>query len=1188
MYLKGLEIQGFKSFADRTKLQFDKGITAVVGPNGSGKSNISDAIRWVLGEQSTKALRGSRMEDVIFNGTVDRKAHGYAEVRLFVDNSEGRLPVEADEVVVTRKYYRSGDSEYKINDKTVRLRDIHELFMDTGLGRDGYSIIGQGRISDIISAKSGQRREIFEEAAGISRYRYRKEEAQRQLEMAEENLLRLKDIMTEIQSNLEPLRQQSEKASAFLKLSGRKKELDISLWLENLEQTRRQLKGYDDRLLILQGQYDEAEERYRRSEEELEALYSRMQQAAVKIDELQREIRTGDQQAADWESRRAVRENDILHNRQLAEDYENQLARFAGEGNALQAELEACQAQIVEREGQIQILIEQKSALLEQIQALSLQEEETGGQQSAIQQLLAEADSRYQDARIAQVTAGGQLEQIDSRLEQLSQSEQAKEQQRSAVQKELTDCRELLEAVADNLESLANMRKGVSLKQSARKEQLDALEQQRRQLNREREGFLQRASLLQEMENNMEGFAGSVRAVVRQGERGALRGILGPVSKLVQVEGRYALAIETAIGGALQNIVTQDETAAKEAIGYLKRTNGGRATFLPLTSVKGSVLSEQGLAGQPGFVGLGVELVRFEPQYAGVFRSLLGRIVVAEDLDSAVEMAKRYGYRFRIVTLDGQVVNAGGSLTGGSAARQTGLLSRQTEIRQLRDQAAQREGQLRQSEERYQSLNQQLAALDSQLLAIDSESKTASEDQIRYQGEEKRLRLSLEDLERSAGEAQQQRELLVKEREAAAQQLKSCQGGLELLAAQREQLTADRAALTEELAGLARQREELNQQSGQLEIRQAALAKEQEAARDLSQRLSQQQAGQTEQIQQLRERIAAAQEDNIRIQEEIREISERVQGQRQALEEHRQEIQRLSLSRQETEQETVRLRSAQKEITAQREELSREQVRLEEKQRGIQAEYDGVISQLWDEYELTRSQAEELRQPLEDPAAARKELTEIRGKIKALGSVNLAAIEQFEELNQRYTFMSGQINDVEQSRDGILKLIRDLTSQMKNLFTEKFQEIGGRFTKIFTKLFEGGTARLELTDPGNVLESGIEIIVQPPGKIINHLAALSGGEQAFVAIAIYFAIMEVSPPPFCVLDEIEAALDDVNVSKYASFLHTLNDNTQFIAITHRRGTMEQADVLYGVTMQEEGVSKLLQLKVSEVASKLGL
>ena len=663
---------------------------------------------------------------------------------------------------------------------------------------------------------------------------------------------------------------------------------------------------------------------------------------------------------------------------------------------------------------------------------------------------------------------------------------------------------------------------------------------------------------------------------------------MGPVSKLVQVEGRYALAIETAIGGALQNIVTQDETAAKEAIGYLKRTNGGRATFLPLTSVKGSVLSEQGLAGQPGFVGLGVELVRFEPQYAGVFRSLLGRIVVAEDLDSAVEMAKRYGYRFRIVTLDGQVVNAGGSLTGGSAARQTGLLSRQTEIRQLRDQAAQREGQLRQSEERYQSLNQQLAALDSQLLAIDSESKTASEDQIRYQGEEKRLRLSLEDLERSAGEAQQQRELLVKEREAAAQQLKSCQGGLELLAAQREQLTADRAALTEELAGLARQREELNQQSGQLEIRQAALAKEQEAARDLSQRLSQQQAGQTEQIQQLRERIAAAQEDNIRIQEEIREISERVQGQRQALEEHRQEIQRLSLSRQETEQETVRLRSAQKEITAQREELSREQVRLEEKQRGIQAEYDGVISQLWDEYELTRSQAEELRQPLEDPAAARKELAEIRGKIKALGSVNLAAIEQFEELNQRYTFMSGQINDVEQSRDGILKLIRDLTSQMKNLFTEKFQEIGGRFTKIFTKLFEGGTARLELTDPGNVLESGIEIIVQPPGKIINHLAALSGGEQAFVAIAIYFAIMEVSPPPFCVLDEIEAALDDVNVSKYASFLHTLNDNTQFIAITHRRGTMEQADVLYGVTMQEEGVSKLLQLKVSEVASKLGL
>ena len=688
MILKSLELQGFKSFPDKTVLTFGQGMTAVVGPNGSGKSNISDAIRWVLGEQSTKSLRGSKMEDVIFNGTAARRAVGFAEVSLVIDNTARRLDYDNDEVKVTRRYYRSGESEYLLGGATVRLKDVQMLFMDTGLGRDGYSIIGQGRIGDIVASKSEERREIFEEAAGIAKYRYRKNEAERRLSGTEDNLLRLRDILQELEERVGPLAQQAEKAKKFLEYAGEKKELEIGLWLHTLEVSREALRELTSKLELARTQYDGAGEAIDEQEAEIERIAQEAQRIAVQIEEVRRGAQALEEEAARCDGDAAVLRNDIFHNtdniarlqeeieqsRAGGRDFDREIARLLGEAEEKRAAAAQAEAE--------------RLALTEQMEGLSRSSDEVSGRMEALSRQAADIALRIADIRVKGVTGESSLQEISLRLSQLADGIALRNAHKEAAEKEADECAEALRACGEKVESLQNAAKGCELRYQSRASRLDAAKQEADRLGLDAEEKRRRARLLADLERNMEGFTGSVKTVMRQAERGALRGIRGPVTRLIETAADTALAVETALGAATQNIVVETEDNAKQAIRYLKENNGGRATFLPLSSVKGNLLTEPGLDAEPGFVGMAAALVKYDSEYEGVVRSLLGRTAVAEDMDYAVAIARKYRYRFRVVTLDGQVVNAGGSMTGGSSVKSAGLLSRRAEIERIEAQAA--------------------------------------------------------------------------------------------------------------------------------------------------------------------------------------------------------------------------------------------------------------------------------------------------------------------------------------------------------------------------------------------------------------------------------------------------------------------------------------------------------------------
>ncbi|MDD2956043.1 MAG: chromosome segregation protein SMC [Oscillospiraceae bacterium] len=1188
MYLKSLELHGFKSFPDRTKLDFGGGLTAVVGPNGSGKSNISDAVRWVLGEQSTKTLRGNRMEDVIFGGTQLRHAMGYAQVQLIIDNSQREMPLDADQVVISRKLYRSGESEYRINGNNVRLKDIYELFMDTGLGRDGYSIIGQGRISEIVGAKSTQRREIFEEAAGISKYRYRKTEAERRLEQAGENLLRLKDIMGELEERIGPLKAQSQKAKEYVVLAGEKKELEVSLWLYDLERIREQLRGEEDKLALARSNGESVGQELEEIEKGLEALFAEIQQASAGMDALRRAISVREEEIAGAENAAAVENNNIFHN-------EKSIERLQGEIEEQKNAGEDTGALIEEKNAEIARLAQQRAKLEEEMQQAALGDGEQQRQLEGLQletervrRESAELAMAQSELKVASITARNAQEDIRGRMELMESSREERSRQLEQAKKEKEDCAGLLQGIGERLQALENTVRGLELKQASR-------EQKREELSREisaGEGKIrekeQRASLLLDMEKSMEGFAQSVRFVLSQGRSGAVKGIHGAVSKLIEVESRYTTAVEVALGGALQNIVVDNEDVARRCINLLKEAKSGRATFLPLSSVRGSRLTVQGLDAYSGFVGLAADLVKCDSRYSAVVDSLLGRIAVVEDLDEGIRMAKAYGYKFRIVTLDGQQFNTGGSMTGGFIGKASGLLSRQNEVDRLRREAGEMEKALAPQREKLRQMGTELSAMEAQLSGARGEIQTCHEDQIRYEAEQRRLELMTADLSRGQEDARRERENL--EQKLTEQETLAREAG--------EKLEAAAAALTEKEMGLEalRQkaealraaREETAGRRSELQMQAMTLQKDEELLRQAVAEQQNRQADSRERMEALEGEIQTLQEQNRAIAREIEAIGQKKEALRKEADSCRARIEELSGQQREAEKQSTGLRAREKEVIVRKEQITADIDRLAEKQAALQKNYDDVVAKLWDEYELTRSEAEAVAKPLEDPARAGRRLGEVRGRIRALGTVNLEAIEEYEQVSQRYEFMSAQIGDVEKSRDQLTRLIRELTVEMRQRFSENFIKINENFSHIFVELFGGGKAELRLTDAEDVLEAGIEIYVQPPGKIIKHLAALSGGEQAFVAIAIYFAILKVRPSPFCLLDEIEAALDDVNVAKFAAYLQKLNDKTQFIAITHRRGTMEEADVLYGVTMQEEGVSKLLELEVSELESKLGL
>jgi len=1185
--LKALELHGFKSFPDKTVLHFSDGITAVVGPNGSGKSNISDAIRWVLGEQSSKSLRGSKMEDVIFNGTAQRRPMGYAEVTLTVDNTARVLEFDADEVQVTRRCYRSGGSEYRLNGATVRLEDVRLLFMNTGLGRDGYSIIGQGRIDEIVTSRSQNRREILDEAAGIAKYRYKKDKAENSLRKTQDNLDRLRDILQELEDRVGPLEHQAAKAKKFLEYAGEKKELEIGLWLRTMNESRNILRALDAKLENARLQYDGTGESIDAFSEEIERIAAEAQALEVRMDEARRAAAALEEQAAGYDSQVAVLHNDIFHNNENMARIRGEIAS-SEEGNAhLEEDVAARLADIEERKRTIEEAERQQLSLTEEMETLARSSDEATGHIDEKSRQAASIALELSESRVKAVTNDSSLREITLRLSQLTASTTLRAQQADAAAAELAESEEALKVCSEKAESLQNTLSGYEYRYQNRSQKLAAAKEALDKQSLDVEEKQRRVRMLEEMERNLEGFQNSVKAVMKQSERGALRGILGPVSRLVRSKAAYALAIETALGAAAQNLVCEREEDAKQGIAYLKETKGGRATFIPLTSVEGRVMSKVP-SDAPGFVGIASDLVEYDKKYENVARSLLGHIVVAEDLDYAVSMARRHGYKFRVVTLDGQVVNAGGSMTGGSNVKGAGLLSRRAEIERLRQAATDEMQKLTAAREQFRAMQEDVSAVEAQLAGARGELTTAQEDKIRLEGEVRRLREQAQQNRQAAEEAAREITTLGERAEACRQAIKAAE---EETAA----LTARQQAVEEELSALSGGRQQLTEQREALSARIAeqklsAFSAEKEieslqAAIDELRARQQDSAGHTRLLE---EQIAELERANEEIEQRIVSLEEQAAGLREQAAASGDVIATLVQQRAEGEARQTRLRQQSREKSDERERMGQEVARLEEKTVSIKKDVDDLSRRLYEEYELTRMEAEAVAKPIDDVPAANRRVTELKNKIRALGSVNVDAIEEFKEVNERYQFMKTQITDVENTKDELLRQIGELTAQMREVFLERFKQINYQYGIVFAELFGGGKGELRLSDPEDILGSGIDMFIQPPGKVILNLEALSGGEKALAATALLFAILKVTPSPFCVLDEVEAALDDVNVDRYANYLRRMCDRSQFISITHRRGTMEEADTLYGVTMQERGVSKLLELRASEVEQKLGL
>ncbi len=1188
MYLKTIEMQGFKSFPDKTVLDFGKGITAVVGPNGSGKSNISDAMRWVLGEQSTKNLRGSKMEDVIFGGTDTRRAVGFAEVTLKLDNSDLALNNPEKIVTVTRRYFRSGESEYKINGEQARLKDIHELFMDTGLGRDGYSMISQGKVETLISGKSDDRRDMLEEAAGISHYRYRRADAMRRLNQAEENLLRLRDILTELESRVGPLKTQSEKAQKFLEYAGEKKNLEIGLWLYTIEKTKNDLREYEKKITITEAQYNEVCTVLDEVTRKIDTAITDSQKITVAIDEIRRASSQLEEQAAMLESQVAVQENTIQHNN----DTINRIEREKTEENDTDTEI----AQQIEEAQKViddlTAVIEEKKGILTsfsgELESLSDENSKSAQRSVELSESVSKLSLEIADNRVVVSTAASSIEEIENRIKVIDEAIETQQPVIDALEAERNKVKEELAKVTEKGQELNNSLSGIELLAQKRLEKLEKLKEQETELRNKKHDKESRLNMLTDLEKNMEGYQGSVKAVMREVRRGTLRGIHAPVSQVISVNDKYSLAIETALGAGIQNIITDTENDTKKAIGFLKESHAGRATFLPITAIKGRVLEEKGLDDCYGYINLASKLVDFDSKYSEIIDSLLGRTVVAENLDAAIGIAKKYSYKFKIVTLDGQVVNAGGSMTGGAKLQNAGILSRGNELERLKSECDDVAEKLTILLKDLQSQQESCSSVTAELEGCKAEITALAEDKIRIEGLLALKNGNLQNLITAREQANEEK-LQLKERiDSINSGSESARKKLTLLQTELEGVEAELSALTGDRESLREKREKLTADAAQINLDIATAEKEIEGKQEEIQRLESRSTSHKDKLSQLNSEIEEIEQRNEEIRQRIEILNTEASGLRAQSALSKEKIASEISKREQFEQETAKFRIIEREKTEEREKLGGEKARLIERRDTMQKEFDDISNKLYDEYELTRREAEELNIVIEDVPEAKRQLNELKSKIRGLGNVNVSAIEEYKEVSERYSFMHGQVSDVEKSKAELIKLINDLTGKMGVQFKEQFDKINFSFGQTFSELFGGGKASLVLTDENDVLECDIDIKVQPPGKNVQNISLLSGGEKGLSAIALLFSILKINPCPFCIFDEVEAALDDVNVARYASYVRRMTDNTQFILITHRRGTMEEADMLYGVTMQEKGVSKLLELKTAEMASKFDL
>ncbi|MBQ4054313.1 MAG: chromosome segregation protein SMC [Clostridia bacterium] len=1195
MRLKTLEMQGFKSFPEKTVLSFDHGVTAVVGPNGSGKSNISDAMRWVLGEISSKSIRGTKMEDVIFGGTDNRRPMAFCEVSLTIDNTdpENRMAIEYDEVTVTRRYYRNGDSEYFINRKPVRLRDITELFMNTGIGRSGYSIVSQGKAAEIISQKSDERRIIFEEAAGIAKYRHKKNDAEKKLNEVEDNLVRIGDILGELEGRVGPLEKESEKARKYLDLYEKKKNSEVALSIFDISDIKNKKEKLDFDFNISARELEAADAEITSLENKAERLYEQVQKDKLRYEELNRLTREANEERFGYESAGKVFENEIQHIKEI---------RFANE-----EKLKSLDEELTAAKSKAELLATDCEAKKDLLVSTVAENEETAAKIAETDALIDGVSQEIDSLLDSIADANDELVNAKIELSTLEVSDKSGDEKRSSLIEESNELTENHNRLLDRIakadetisaynESVASLNKTLEAMKAEEGGIAKAIADLSEALNTatvELHSKEHRVETLERMEAQLDGYSQSVRRVMNAVSEKRLGGIHGPVSKIITTDPGYSAAIESALGASMQNIVVENESDAKKAIHFLRDNRAGRATFYPVSTVKPSYLNlkEFDFTEYKGYIAQAHELAETTDKFRGVVDYLLCRTVVFDNLDNATAMARACGFKIRCVTLDGQLINTGGSFTGGSAVRESGMLTRQNDISKLnREIEAHKEELVRITRERAERekelKNKQNELSDisarASLFASLISAENAQKGILATQAEADRERLDTlaaaitgidEDITRA-----KQTYIAVKERIEVL--------NAELLETNKKQ--DERVAYRRELSI---SQDELRRLANTLLIRIAEQRKDVEVAEAAL-------ALENERIAALESSVAASnlaiENANQRLDEftakiesgegAAKHIAERIAA-------YEKEIEEISARNLENEKLDSDLREEQKSLTHRRETLFRQYTKLESDIASISTEQQKLTDHLWEEYELTYSTALELNLPAvtaENRKSVYATVSELRTKIRQMGSVNVNAIEEYNDVKTRYDFMKVQYDDLTGSRTELGGVIFKLEKEMRERFKGVFEAINANFKVVFTELFGGGSANISLTDPDNVLTSGIEIEVAPPGKIIKNLSLLSGGEQSFVAIALFFAILKVNPTPFCVLDEIEAALDEVNVARFAEYCRKYSERTQFICITHRRGTMESADVLYGVTMYERGVSKVLSVNVNEVENKIGV
>ena len=1180
MYLKRLELQGFKSFADKTVLELMPGITSVIGPNGSGKSNISDAIRWVLGEQSMKSLRGAKALDVIFAGTQNRKSLGFAEASLVFDNNDGELPIEYTEVTVTRKIYRSGETGYFINKVPCRLKDVLELFMDTGIGKDGYSIIGQGKIDEILSNKAEDRRHIFEEAAGIVKYRSRKEESEKKLEHTKLNLLRINDILTEIEANLDPLQIQSEKAKKYLNLREELKNIEIGLFVYNIEKYKKELEELVQSIEVMQDQCSQEEEKLEQVKNLKEELKSSIDKITEEIENMSNLGFEGQKQIESLNSDINVAKTRITNNNENSERYLKEIEEQNAKILELNEEIEQKQAKkdsLKQNKEKFEKELGEKQEELNKLtEKLSSKELEIEGYKQTVEQ---NTDKKYE---------------LQSNINTQNVNFQNCEKRQSQVKQEIQLTISELDSTRLNKEDIVKKFNEIENKRNKAQKSLEDVSKQREEANQKIKSFESlinivsgdmrvkesKLKFLIETEREKEGYIKSVKSLLQDCEniKELGKGMHGVLANIIDVPDDLETAIEMCLGASLQNIVTDTEDDAKKLVEHLRKNNLGRASFLPISSVKGKKLDKiKGL--DNGVIGIASELIKFNKKYEQIILNLLGRTVIVENMDIAIKLAKQNNYTFRIVTKGGDLINPSGAITGGSVAKKTvNILGRgkeieklEKEIEELKNRIQKLQDEKQEYEESIEGILELSANLEKELQEID----------ITYATEKQKV-ISIDEnidkLQNRLNRLKDEQIGLEKQKEEADTSRGDLEKQIQEIVSKNEELSK----IINEFAELNKDDQkyidDLNFDITNLKISVSSFDESESSIEEIQERINQELENAKQSIQNKREQIEQIKLDNENLEKSIEDILK-------CIENIKENVQNSSTKIEELKQERImkneKLTKQEDELTSKFkviEDLKGQLVKLDVKKTKIDEDINEIYNKMWEEYELTPNNATNYEKP-ENVQLTQKKVNSLRTEIREIGSVNIDSIEEYKNLKDRYDFMSEQRLDLENTMNNLRKVISDMTQTMKEQFNEKFKVINKNFGEVFAELFGGGKAELTLEDENNVLECGIDITVQPPGKKVQNMMLLSGGERAFTAIALLFAILRINPAPFCVLDEIEAALDDVNVFRYAEYLKKFTGNTQFLVITHRKGTMEVADTVYGVTMEESGISKLLSMSL---------